>query len=146
MNFCGSRRLFLYATLPDWFSNRDDQCLLRGTDCLAMWFRLTAQAIGRRTFTANSRVRSHHSPCEVYGGPSSTGSCSSASISVVPCQYRVPSAPYWHCQYHVPSAPYWHCQYRVPSARGEFRPRQTRQLPRAVDFKRRFLFLVVVKC
>jgi hypothetical protein len=31
-------------------------------------------------------------------------------------------------------------------ARGEFRPRQTRQLPRAVDLKGRFLFLVVVKC
>jgi hypothetical protein len=30
--------------------------------------------------------------------------------------------------------------------RGEFRPRQTRQLPRAVDLKGRFLFLVVVKC
>jgi hypothetical protein len=29
---------------------------------------------------------------------------------------------------------------------GEFRPRQTRQLPRAVDLKGRFLFLVVVKC
>jgi hypothetical protein len=28
----------------------------------------------------------------------------------------------------------------------EFRPRQTRQLPRAVDVKGRFLFLVVVKC
>jgi hypothetical protein len=31
-------------------------------------------------------------------------------------------------------------------SRGEFRPRQTRQLPRAVDLKGRFLFLVVVKC
>jgi hypothetical protein len=30
--------------------------------------------------------------------------------------------------------------------RGEFRPRQTRQLPRALDLKGRFLFLVVVKC
>jgi hypothetical protein len=30
-------------------------------------------------------------------------------------------------------------------SRGEFRPRQTRQLPRAVDLKGRFLFLVVVK-
>jgi hypothetical protein len=30
--------------------------------------------------------------------------------------------------------------------RGEFRSRQTRQLPRAVDLKGRFLFLVVVKC
>jgi hypothetical protein len=29
--------------------------------------------------------------------------------------------------------------------RGEFRPRQTRQLPKVVDLKRRFLFLVVVK-
>jgi hypothetical protein len=29
---------------------------------------------------------------------------------------------------------------------GEFRPRQTRQLPRAVDLKGWFLFLVVVKC
>jgi hypothetical protein len=31
-------------------------------------------------------------------------------------------------------------------AGGEFRPRQSRQLPRAVDLKGRFLFLVVVKC
>jgi hypothetical protein len=30
--------------------------------------------------------------------------------------------------------------------RGEFRPRQTRQLSRAVDLKGRFLFLVVTKC
>jgi hypothetical protein len=30
--------------------------------------------------------------------------------------------------------------------RGEFTPRQTRQLPRVVDLKGRFLFLVVVKC
>jgi hypothetical protein len=30
--------------------------------------------------------------------------------------------------------------------RGEFRPRQTRHLSRAVDLKGRFLFLVVVKC
>jgi hypothetical protein len=30
--------------------------------------------------------------------------------------------------------------------RGEFRRRQTRQLPRAVDLKGRFLVLVVVKC
>jgi hypothetical protein len=30
--------------------------------------------------------------------------------------------------------------------RGEFRPRQTRQLPRAVDLKGRFLFLILVKC
>jgi hypothetical protein len=30
--------------------------------------------------------------------------------------------------------------------RGEFRSRQTRQLPRAVDLKGRFLFFVVVKC
>jgi hypothetical protein len=30
--------------------------------------------------------------------------------------------------------------------RGEFRFRQTRQLPRAVDLKGRVLFLIVVKC
>jgi hypothetical protein len=30
--------------------------------------------------------------------------------------------------------------------RGEMRPWQTRQLPRAVGLKGRFLFLVVVKC
>jgi hypothetical protein len=30
--------------------------------------------------------------------------------------------------------------------RGEFMPWQTRQLPRAVDLKGLFLFLVVVKC
>jgi hypothetical protein len=35
---------------------------------------------------------------------------------------------------------------RLVGNRGEFRPRQTRQLPRAVDFKGRFLFHVVVKC
>jgi hypothetical protein len=32
------------------------------------------------------------------------------------------------------------------TCRGECRPRQTRQLPKAVDLKGRFLFLVVVKC
>jgi hypothetical protein len=34
----------------------------------------------------------------------------------------------------------------VGQIRGEFRPRQTRQLPGVVDLKGRFLFLVVVKC
>jgi hypothetical protein len=37
-------------------------------------------------------------------------------------------------------------QVTFARCRGEFRPRQTRQLPRAVDLKGRFLFLVVVKC
>jgi hypothetical protein len=35
---------------------------------------------------------------------------------------------------------------RTVGPRGEFRPRQTRQLPRAVDLKGRFLFLFAVKC
>jgi hypothetical protein len=47
---------------------------------LAISLRLTAQAVGRRAFTANSRVRSYDSPCEIYGGRSSSGSCSSPSI------------------------------------------------------------------
>jgi hypothetical protein len=34
----------------------------------------------------------------------------------------------------------------ISGLRGEFRPRQTRQLPMAVDSKVRFLFLVVVRC
>jgi hypothetical protein len=34
----------------------------------------------------------------------------------------------------------------VAQCRGEFKPRQTRQLPRAVDLKGRFLFLVVIEC
>jgi hypothetical protein len=35
---------------------------------------------------------------------------------------------------------------RSDRLRGECRPRQTRQIPRAVDLKGRFLFLVIVKC
>jgi hypothetical protein len=38
------------------------------------------------------------------------------------------------------------CEQCRISDRGEFKPRQTRQLPRAVDLKGRFLFLLVVKC
>lgn len=59
---------------------------------LEISFRLTDQTVSRRALSANSRVRSHDSPCEIYVGRSGTGSGSSLSISVVPRQYHFPSA------------------------------------------------------
>ena len=48
----------------------------------------------RRLVTAEARVRSWVSPCEICGGQSDTGTCFSATTSVFPCQYNSTIAPY----------------------------------------------------
>jgi hypothetical protein len=55
--------------------------------------RAMAQAVSRRPLTAEARVRSRVSPCEIYGGQSGTGSGFSPSTSVFPCQFHSTGAP-----------------------------------------------------
>ena len=61
-----------------------------------------AQAVSRRPLSANSRVRSHDSPCEIYGGRSGTGPGSSqyfgcaSSVSFPQCTCT-PSVSFPQC-------------------------------------------------
>jgi hypothetical protein len=52
-----------------------------------------AQAVSRRTPTAEARVRSRVSPCGICGGQSGTGTGFSLSSSVFPCQFHSTGAP-----------------------------------------------------
>jgi hypothetical protein len=55
-------------------------------DKLAVPFgRAMAQAVSRRSPTAEARVRSRVSPCGICGGQSGTGTGFSSSTSVSPC-------------------------------------------------------------
>ena len=52
-----------------------------------------AQAVSRRPFTAEARVRSRVSPCRFCGGQIRTGTGFSPSTSVFPCQSISTGAP-----------------------------------------------------
>ena len=52
-----------------------------------------AQAVSRRPFTAEARIRSRVSPCEICGGQSGNGTGFSPSTSVFPCQFHSTGAP-----------------------------------------------------
>jgi hypothetical protein len=53
-----------------------------------------AEVVGRRSLTAEARVRSHSIPCGICGGQSGSGTMFSPSTSVFPCQYHSTNAPY----------------------------------------------------
>jgi hypothetical protein len=50
--------------------------------------RAMVQAVSRRPLTAEARVRSRVSPCEICGGQSGTGTGFSPSTSVFPCHFH----------------------------------------------------------
>jgi hypothetical protein len=52
-----------------------------------------AQAVSRRPLTAEARVRSPVSPCEICGGQSGTGTGFFPSSSVFPCQFHSNGGP-----------------------------------------------------
>jgi hypothetical protein len=52
-----------------------------------------AQAVSRRPVTAEARVRSRVSPCEICGGQSGTGTGFPPSTSGLPCQFHSTGAP-----------------------------------------------------
>jgi hypothetical protein len=52
-----------------------------------------AEAISRRPFTAEARVRSRYSQCGIFGEQSDTGTDFSPSTSVFPCQFHSTGAP-----------------------------------------------------
>ena len=52
-----------------------------------------AQAVSSQPLTAEARVRSRLSPCEICGGQSGTGTGFSPSTSVFPCQFHSTGAP-----------------------------------------------------
>jgi hypothetical protein len=52
-----------------------------------------AQAVSRRSPTAEARVQSRVTPCGICGGQSGTGTGFSHSSSVFPCQFHSTGAP-----------------------------------------------------
>ena len=64
-----------YTTSTDWFG------------------RAMAQAVSRRPLSAEARVRSRVSPCEIRGGQSGTGTGFSPSTSAFYCQFHSIGAP-----------------------------------------------------
>ena len=67
----------------------------RNTPLLVIFFFgcAMAQAVSRRPLTAEVRVRSRVSPCEIFVGQSGTGTGFSTSTSVFPCQFNSTGAP-----------------------------------------------------
>jgi hypothetical protein len=55
--------------------------------------RAMAQAVSRRSLTAEARDRSRVSPCGIFGGQSGTGTGFSPSTSVFPCQFHSTGPP-----------------------------------------------------
>jgi hypothetical protein len=47
-----------------------------------------AQAVSRRPFTAEVRIRARVNPCGIFGSQSGTGTGFSPSSSAFPCQYH----------------------------------------------------------
>jgi hypothetical protein len=60
---------------------------------IAVKGRAMAQAVSRRPLTAEARVRSLASPCEICGGQSGNWTGFSPSTSVLPCQFHSIGAP-----------------------------------------------------
>jgi hypothetical protein len=96
------QRLFPYTTLTDWFYNRENVCLQRGTGLvfkcnsdqpLFLNGRGMTQAAIRRVLIAEAQVRSHGIAREFCGGQS-IGTGFSPSTSVFPCQYHSNNASY----------------------------------------------------
>jgi hypothetical protein len=54
--------------------------------------RIVAQAVSRRPFTAEFRVRSRVRPCGICGGQSGIGAGFSPSTLVFPCQFHSTAA------------------------------------------------------
>ena len=60
---------------------------------LVHYGRAVAQAVSRRHLTAEARVRSQVSLCEICGGPSGTGKGFFPSTSVFSCHFHSIGAP-----------------------------------------------------
>jgi hypothetical protein len=56
--------------------------------------RAMAQAVSRRSPTAEARVRSRVGPCWIYGGQRGTGTGFYPSTTVFPCQFHSTGAPF----------------------------------------------------
>jgi hypothetical protein len=61
---------------------------------VSVQFREIAQEVRSRSPTSEAWFRSQHSPCEIFGGQSSTGTGICPSTSVFPCQHHSTSAVY----------------------------------------------------
>jgi hypothetical protein len=58
-----------------------------------------AQAVSRRSVTAEARVRSQADPCGICGGQNSTQTGFSRSNAVLPYQYHSNNTPYVHISF-----------------------------------------------
>jgi hypothetical protein len=76
------------------------------------------QAVSRRPFSAEARLRSLGNPRGIYGGESGTGTCFSLSASVFSCQYHFTGC--FHTHLGDEQQARWWPQFRcrlAPSAR-----------------------------
>ena len=81
------------------FYNRDEVCLLRGTNWIFNSYsglgKATSQEFNRRHHFAEFRVRYQKSPCGICGGHCGTRPDVSPSTSLFPCHYHL-----WWTQWH----------------------------------------------